>query len=105
MSNIQIKVTPETLRKVSADTSQKIKKVQDAFVTLESIIQNTSSYWDGDGQSACVEAYQYRKDDYEKIFKSFLEHIINLEQIAGVYQESEDFAEDLSTDLPSDVII
>lgn len=105
MSGIEIKVTPETLVTVSTDVTQKISKVQSAFAELEGIIQTTSSYWEGAGHDKCVEAYQHRKENYQNILKSFQDHIANLHEIAGVYQESETFAEELSMELEGDVII
>lgn len=105
MSDIQIKVTPEMLVSLSMDVTQKIAKVKSAFGELESIIQGSSSYWEGDGQSAYVQAYQLRKENYENIFQSFQEYVVNLQQIAGVYQQVETFAEELSMDLEGDVII
>jgi len=104
MSDIQIKVLPETLISVSEDVTQKIGRVQTAFTELEHIIQNTSSYWEGDGHKECVEAYQIRKENYESIFRSFKEHIGSLKEIAGVYQQVEAAAEDLSMDLEGDII-
>lgn len=104
MSNIQIKVLPETLITISSDVTQKIGRVQNAFAEVDRVVQNTSSYWEGDGHNECVEAYQIRKENYESIFRSFKEHIVSLQEIAGVYQQAEAFAEDLSMDLEGDVI-
>ena len=104
MSDIKIKVLPETLMSISADVTQKIGKVQNAFTELENIIQKTSSYWEGDGHSEYVEAYQNRKENYENIFRSFKEHISSLQEIAGVYQQVEAEVEDLSMNLEGDVI-
>lgn len=104
MNDIQIKVLPETLVSISADVNQKINRVQNAFVEIDSVIQNTSSYWEGDGHNECVEAYQIRKENYESIFRSFKEHITSLQEIAGVYQQVEVAAEELSMDLEGDVI-
>lgn len=103
MDDIQVKVTPETLLSISADVTQKIAKVQNAFGELDSIIRGSGSYWEGRGQSAFAHAYELR-ENYEKILKSFQEHIVNLQQIAGVYRETEAFAEDLSLQLESNVI-
>lgn len=104
MSDIQIKVVPETLISVSADVTRKIDGVEKAFVEIERIIQNTSSYWEGDGHNECEEAYQIRKENYESIFRSFKEHIASLQEIAGVYEQVEVSAEDLSMNLEGDVI-
>ena len=105
MNDIHIKVTPETLVNISSDVSQKIGKVQNAFSELEGIIQASSSYWEGDGNDAFVKAYELRKENYEGILKSFQEHIVNLQEIAGVYQQAENTAEDWALDLEGDVII
>ena len=72
MNGIEIKVTPETLVTVSTDVTQKISKVQSAFAELEGIIQNTSSYWEGDGHDKCVGAYQLRKENYQNILNEII---------------------------------
>lgn len=105
MSDIHIKVTPETLTSISSDVTQKVNRAQNAFMELEEVIQSTSHYWEGKGHDAFVAAYQLRKESYMNIFKSFQEHIVNLQQIAGVYQQSENFAESMIQELEADVII
>lgn len=96
MDEITIKVTAETLVSVSDDVEQKISKVQNAFEQLESVVQGSLNYWEGMGQSSFYQAYRIRKDDYMQILTSFKEHIVNLKQIAGVYQKAESDAVDIS---------
>lgn len=104
MSDIHIKVETEKLVSISTDVTGKIGKVQSAFAELESVISNTSNYWDGDGHDAFIGAYQIRKDDYERILNNFKEYITNLQQIAGVYSQTENYNEDLSEGLMDNVI-
>ena len=105
MSDMHIKVTTETLLSISADVSRKIEKVQTAFDELEGIIKSSASYWEGKGQRAFENAYEIRKENYQGILTSFHEHIVNLQEIAGVYEQTEQAAEDLAMDLAGDVII
>ena len=49
--------------------------------------------------------YDIRKDDYERIFKEFDNHLKKLQQIAGIYEETEKSVEEVANILPSDVIV
>lgn len=104
MGEMQIKVTPENLKTISADVEQKIKSVENAFEQLEEIVQRTSVYWEGEGQRRFLQSYEIRGDDYKRIFLSFREHMINLQRIAGVYEEAENDNQDFSQELLTAVI-
>lgn len=104
MSDIQVKVTTEVLQNVSADVTKKIAEVKNAFTELETIVQNSTSYWEGGGNDEFRQAYEIRKDDYSDILNSFEEHISNLLTIAGVYQQTENKVEELAQALPVDII-
>lgn len=104
VEEMHIKVTPENLRAISGDVEQKIKKVENAFGQLEEVVQRTAAYWEGEGQRKFVQSYEIRSDDYERIFLSFREHIVNLQQIAGIYQEAEKDNTDFSKELLTAVI-
>lgn len=105
MNNIQIKVTTETLISVSADVRQKISNVENAFDEIDSIVSGTSWYWEGDGQRGFREYYNIRRDDYTRILHEFKTHIDNLQEIAGVYQETEKTAVSTANMLLGDVIV
>lgn len=104
MDEMTVKVTTETLVRISDDVEQKIGRVQNAFEELESVVQRSSAYWEGMGQSSFYQAYQIRKDDYAKILTSFKEHIVNLRQMAGVYQKAESDAADISQKMLTAII-
>ncbi len=104
MEEMRIKVTPENLKTISGDVEQKIKNVENSFDQLEEIIQKTSVYWEGEGQRSFLQAYKIRSDDYKRIFLSFREHMINLQRIAGVYEEAENENLDFSQELLTAVI-
>lgn len=103
--SIHIKVTTEVLTSVSGDVTQKINKVQKAFDEIDTVIRNTTSYWEGDGNNQCREYYKIRQDDYERILRDFKTHIENLQQIAVGYKEVEEKAITYSSILPEDVIV
>ena len=105
MNEMHIKVTTETLVSISADVTSKIDKVQSAFLELEEIVKGSVSYWEGNGQAGFRDAYDIRKDNYNEILQSFREHIVKLQQMAGVYEAAEQAAEELVFDLAGDVII
>lgn len=105
MLDVHIKVTTDTLLSVSAEVEEKVKRVQEAMEEIDGIVGGSGFYWEGSGQSRYNNFYHIRKDDYMRILNSFREHIINLHQIAGVYQAAESQAVSYIQPLMGDVII
>lgn len=105
MSEYVLKVTPEELRIISGEVTEKVQRVQSAFESLGIVVEDSQQHWHGDGNDKMRSAYSVRKEEYENIFREIREHIRKLQEIAGVYQEAENANEDLAMDLPGDVII
>lgn len=104
MDDIIIKVDTATLKSVSGDTAEKIRKAQSAFEDMENIIKRTADYWEGKGQARMQEAYRVRSDDYQRIFAGLQEHIGHLLQIAGIYEAEERNITQAVSVLPGDII-
>lgn len=105
MDGYVIKVSTEQLQRVSADVLEKIGKVSDEFNQLSAVLSNSKQHWTGNGNVSMRNAYNIRKDDYERIFNEMKEYVKKLQTIAGVYQETEIANVDMMGDLPGDVII
>lgn len=105
MENVTIKVEPQVLKNISADVIAKIEKTEYAFREIEDIVERSSSYWNGNGYTGMRKVYVNKKDDYKEICKMLREHIQNLQQIAGIYDATENIANQIAASLESDVLI
>lgn len=105
MDEFIIKVTPEKLETISQDVVGKVENVQKAFENVSSLIASTEQYWRRNGNCRMREAYNNRKDDYERVFGEIKNHVVKLQTIAGVYRETEKANLDIMDILPGDVII
>lgn len=105
MENVTIKVEPQILKSISMDVVASIEKTESAFREIDNIIERSGSYWNGNGHTGMQRVYAGKRDDYKKICKMLREHIQSLQQIAGVYEQTEQIASQVAASLEADVII
>ncbi|MBQ0027957.1 MAG: hypothetical protein KBS96_05075 [Lachnospiraceae bacterium] len=104
IGSVKLKVKSEVLKDVSFEVETKVAKVRNAYERLDGIIRSTGSYWEGDGRVSMYNAYDIRQDDYERMFISIMNHVKNLQEIAGVYELTESTIVSAESMLPGDVI-
>lgn len=104
-SDVMIKVTPEELYAKSQNISSILGKTQQNFQEMEDIINKTESYWIGEAGEAHRQMFRDMMPHIEEITKRITEHVRDLNEIAGVYQETEREIQEIAEQLPSDVII
>ena len=95
MENVTIKVEPQILKSISMDVVASIEKTESAFREIDNIIERSGSYWNGNGHTGMQRVHAGKRD----------EHIQSLQQIAGVYEQTEQIASQVATSLEADVII
>ena len=100
-----LKVTPAELKRQSSAVSTAVKNIQSRFTNIEEGVRRSSSYWNGDAADAFRSVYEGYKDEIAEIISRLSEHIVDLERMAGVYEEAESAAEEIIESLPSDVIV
>jgi WXG100 family type VII secretion target len=102
---IVLKVTPETLIKMANDIEKQLDNIQKQFDSIDTEINRTRSYWEGDASDSHKEQYDSLKDEISQSVKRLKNHPTNLLQIANIYTETEDEVETAAQTLPEDVIV
>ena len=102
---MKIRVKTEQLVRASDEASKWIAAVSRDFDDIRKIVQNSSSYWEGDGQEAYERSYMGRLENIESALKAFQGNVSALLQIAGIYEAAEEQNVDHSEALPTDVIL
>lgn len=105
MEQVRIRVETSVLEERADFAEQKIQCVQSHFEKIDQIVKNSKNYWEGDANDAHIREFQEYQDDIDEILARFRENVTDLRKIAGVYQEAEKAAAEISSDLPMDVII
>lgn len=100
-----IKVNPDVLRAKASSTEGKIGELKAVFDALETTVNKTKTYWNGEAAESHREFYEKQKPDIETLFKRLAEEVSDLNQMASVYSTTEQEVKEISSELPSDVII
>ncbi|MBR0308479.1 MAG: WXG100 family type VII secretion target [Mogibacterium sp.] len=98
-----IKVTPAELKNQSNQVLTDIKAIEKHWKNIESLVKGTKNYWEGDASNTHIRIYRDVKDDVDKILKRLKENPVKLQQMAGVYEETEGMAENTANELPTDL--
>lgn len=104
MERITIKVEPKVLKCISSDVLAKINKAESTFREIDNVVNRSYSYWEGSGHDGMNRLHISRRDDYQKILRELKVHIQNLQQIAGVYEQTEKISTQVSMSLDANVI-
>lgn len=102
---MKIRVTTQQLRAAADEASGYIDKVSKQFEQIESIVNATAGYWEGDGQAAFRKSYTDRLEKIEKALRGFQDNVDDLRKIAGIYEVTEEEAAESVEPLLSDVIV
>lgn len=105
MDDMKIKVSTDKLKSAFSNVTVKIEQVQEAFNQIDEKVAQSISYWESKGQESMKGNYEIRKDDYDRIFKEFDNHVKKLQQIAGIYELTEKSAEESASLLPNDILV
>ena len=102
---IKLKVTPEVLKSMSREIEKQIEDISNQFSMIESDINGTRSFWEGDASDAHKNQYESLKDDIHEAVNRLKNHPVNLLQMAGLYTETETNIEAAAQSLSEDVIV
>lgn len=105
MDEIRIKVNTALLEEKAGNAEKKINLVRNKFANIEQSVRQSVSYWEGDANEAHRREYEEYKEEIETALARFQENVDDLRRIAGVYDKAAADAENLSGDLPVDVIL
>lgn len=104
-SDLSFTVTPEILYSKSEQVLTLINNMKGEFDGIKSIMNKTASYWIGEAGDTYRKHYNKQEPEIDTIFKRLMEHVTDLNQIAGQYVEAENKAEQIAESLPADVIV
>lgn len=104
-TSANFKVTPDELHRQSVAVSAKVNSIRTKFNEMETKVNSSSSYWNGEAADQFRAVYAGYRDEVLEIISRLAEHIVDLEQMAGVYEQAESDANALIESLPSDVIV
>lgn len=100
----RLKVAPEQLSAKSVEIKRKTDLIRREFASLESRMEKTTSYWNGEANDTYRAKYKEFKDVTEEIIKRLEEHVRDLNMMAGVYSNTEKNIENTIENLPTDII-
>lgn len=104
MASIMLKVSPDELKKKSGGISKEISSIESGFDQIDQLVTGTKKYWEGEASNEHIKSYNKMKDDMKTIMKRLKEHPKDLEQMAGVYEQTEKSVEQIAAALPTDII-
>ncbi|MDE6434730.1 MAG: WXG100 family type VII secretion target [Lachnospiraceae bacterium] len=104
MASINLKVTPDQLKKKSGEIKKEIKAIENDFTKVDEYVTGTKKYWEGEASDVHIKGYNKMKDDFKTIIKRLKEHPKDLETMAGVYEDTENSIKTAISGLPTDVI-
>ena len=101
---IVLKVTPETLEKMSGDIQNKIQQIKSQFHEIESEI-NLLGYWEGNASEVHKKQFDTLKPEMQEALDRLQRRPEELLKMAGLYQTTENTSKEATMSLSEDVII
>ena len=96
----QITVSTEQMRIQSGEVKNLLNSMTRQFTRLKETVNGTSAYWTGDAGDTHRKQYMNRISLIEEMLARYMEHVTDLEKMAGVYEAAEKVAEQVSDSLP-----
>ena len=98
-----IRVSTEELILFANEANEKIVQMRKLLETVNRIVNSSQSFWEGDGQTAYLRAWQAGQGKTEEILARMLGHVDHVRMIAGVYEKEEREVEEKARLLPADI--
>ncbi|MDO4634026.1 MAG: WXG100 family type VII secretion target [Eubacteriales bacterium] len=102
---IILKVTPEVLTQMSGEIEKELNDIESQFQSLETEINRTRAYWEGEASDMHKSKYDDMKDEIAESLKRLKDHPTNLLKMAGIYTQTEQEATQAAQSLLGDVIV
>ncbi len=101
--NFVIKVAPEKLKEQAQTVTGYIDAMKKDFDGIRQTVKKTGVYWNGMASDKHREIFGQNEEDIEQILKRLREHPVDLQKMAGVYEQVEETNEQLANSLKEDV--
>lgn len=102
---MRLRVKTEELLIVADEVANQIRTLRQQTSEIDHIIERSSIYWEGNGQTSYSQAYRSKRDMMEEALHQFSENVTDLRTIAGVYTSTEQAAAETADSLACDVIV
>ncbi|MGN0621795.1 MAG: WXG100 family type VII secretion target [Porcipelethomonas sp.] len=100
----KLKVSSDAMYDTHSQLETQISKLESAFSAVQSIVDNTASYWTGDGGNKHRRVFDKYKGDISDAIERLKEHSRDIEEMTGNYNRAEKEAEEQSRSLPFNII-
>lgn len=97
----KITATPSEISDQAAVIRAANRDLEDAFDRMKTLMDQTANFWKGEAAEAHRENFNKNLPSIEEIIARYEEHTVDLEKMAGVYQEAETKATNLADELPA----
>ena len=102
-ANFVFNVAPEKLKEQAKTVTEYINAIEKDFNEIRQIVKNSVLYWQGDASKKHRQIFDENEEDIQQILMRLKEHPVDLQKIAGVYEQTEQLNETLASDLPNEV--
>lgn len=99
-----IKVAPERLIATAGEFSTKGSMVSTLTSNMTQLATGLTSIWEGEASSAYRNKFAALDDDIQKMIRMIQEHAQDLEEMARLYSEADQYGLEQAGGLPADVI-
>lgn len=98
-----IRVDPQELKNQSNQVAADIRSIEKHWKGIANIVSGSKNYWEGDASNTHQRIYKDLADDAEKIIQRMKENPIKLQQMAGIYGDTQETATKQASELPADI--
>lgn len=101
----QLKVQTGQLEQAAERITAETHRLDNSFAEMNNIINGTNNYWLGEAGEAHRRAFYSKLGKREEVLRRLWEEIRDLQQMAGVYVQTENEIVEAEASLPGDVIV
>lgn len=102
-ANFVINVAPEKLKEQAETVTEYVNAIEKDFNEIRQIVKNSALYWQGDASKKHRQIFDENEEDIQEIIKRLKEHPVDLQKMAGVYEQTEQLNETQASNLPNEV--
>jgi len=100
-----IKVSPQDLYNHSSELKKQIDVLNRLLESVYNKVDSTSHYWQGDASEKYRKEFKNNRTETDTAIKRLMEHVGDLQTIAGTYEGVEKENINIARQLSSDVIL
>ena len=99
--DVRLSVSPQGLTSQANEISAAIRRVSQIWGNLETVVNRTRGYWEGDASQIHMQYFRDNRKEAEEIIRRLQKYPDELLQMAGLYVEADNRASELTSALPN----